>query len=123
MSSASKGEVKKKTAEAEERLKEQFAPVALRRATPPCYLLLEESGSCQHEDLFTTMAELCGTYKSDRALLNRESKVGKWTMRICNFMVDHLGEWDLIWYNSDNLQRSCEHGPPSFHHRTSRQVV
>lgn len=43
-----------------------------------------------------TMAESCGTYKSDRALLNRESNVGKWTMRICNFMVDHLGEWDLI---------------------------
>ena len=29
-------------------------------------------------------------------------KPGQWTMRICDFMVDHLGEWDL------NLgQNSC----------------
>ena len=38
--------------------------------------------------------------------MNGESNIGKWTMRICDFMVDHLGEWDLIVCNSDNLSRS-----------------
>ena len=23
--------------------------------------------------------------------------LGKWTMRVCDFMVDHLGEWDSWW--------------------------
>eukprot|EP00928_Gymnodinium_smaydae_P089147 TRINITY_DN73148_c0_g1_i1.p1 TRINITY_DN73148_c0_g1~~TRINITY_DN73148_c0_g1_i1.p1 ORF type:complete len:927 (-),score=122.21 TRINITY_DN73148_c0_g1_i1:98-2878(-) len=32
-----------------------------------------------------------------------ESNIGKWTMRLCDFMVDHVGEWDLIVCNSDNL--------------------
>ena len=27
--------------------------------------------------------------------LNGESNLGKWTMRFCDFMVDHLGQWDL----------------------------
>mmetsp|Transcript_40343 Transcript_40343/g.94826 ORF Transcript_40343/g.94826 Transcript_40343/m.94826 type:complete len:894 (+) Transcript_40343:102-2783(+) len=42
--------------------------------------------------------------------LNGESNIGKWTMRFCDFMVDHLGEWDLIACNSDNLSRSFSHG-------------
>lgn len=42
--------------------------------------------------------------------MNGESNLGKWTMRICDFMVDHLGEWDLIVCNSDNLSRSFRHG-------------
>ena len=42
--------------------------------------------------------------------MNGESNIGKWTMRICDFMVDHLGEWDLIVCNSDNLDRSFQHG-------------
>lgn len=25
--------------------------------------------------------------------MNGESNLGQWTMRICDFMVDHLGEW------------------------------
>ena len=28
--------------------------------------------------------------------LNGESNLGKWTMRFCDFMVDHLGQWDLV---------------------------
>ena len=39
-----------------------------------------------------------------------ESNIGKWTMRLCDFMVDHLGEWDLIVCNSDNLNRSFTYG-------------
>mmetsp|Transcript_56442 Transcript_56442/g.175098 ORF Transcript_56442/g.175098 Transcript_56442/m.175098 type:complete len:880 (-) Transcript_56442:72-2711(-) len=42
--------------------------------------------------------------------MNGESNMGKWTMRICDFMVDHLGEWDLIVCNSDNMDRSFRHG-------------
>ncbi|CAJ1379214.1 unnamed protein product [Effrenium voratum] len=42
--------------------------------------------------------------------MNGESNIGKWTMRLCDFMVDHLGEWDLIVCNSDNLDRSFQHG-------------
>eukprot|EP00434_Breviolum_minutum_P036229 symbB.v1.2.032095.t1/scaffold3754.1/size70833/6 len=42
--------------------------------------------------------------------MNGESNLGKWTMRVCDFMVDHLGEWDLIVCNSDNLSRSFRHG-------------
>ena len=58
-----------------------------------------------------TMAELCGTYKSDRALLNRESNVGKWTMRICNFMVDHLGELVLVsaCFSKEELAAQAAH--------------
>eukprot|EP00971_Amphidinium_carterae_P061095 1208956-Amphidinium_carterae.1 len=40
--------------------------------------------------------------------MNGESDMGKWTMRICDFMVDHLGEWDLIVCNSDNLKWSFQ---------------
>eukprot|EP00971_Amphidinium_carterae_P061096 1208957-Amphidinium_carterae.1 len=40
--------------------------------------------------------------------MNGESDIGKWTMRICDFMVDHLGEWDLIVCNSDNLKWSFQ---------------
>lgn len=36
-------------------------------------------------------------------LMNGESNIGMWTMRLCDFMVDHLGEWDLLVCNSDNL--------------------
>lgn len=36
-------------------------------------------------------------------LMLGESNLGQWTMRICDFMVDHLQEWDLIVCNSDNL--------------------
>mmetsp|Transcript_53912 Transcript_53912/g.128407 ORF Transcript_53912/g.128407 Transcript_53912/m.128407 type:complete len:891 (+) Transcript_53912:55-2727(+) len=42
--------------------------------------------------------------------LNGESNIGKWTMRFCDFMVDHLGEWDLLTCNSDNLGREFKHG-------------
>ena len=38
--------------------------------------------------------------------MNGESNMGRWTMRLCDFMVDHLGEWDLIVCNSDNMGRS-----------------
>ena len=36
-------------------------------------------------------------------LMLGESNLGQWTMRMCDFMVDHLQEWDLIVCNSDNL--------------------
>ncbi|CAE7459342.1 pme-5, partial [Symbiodinium natans] len=42
--------------------------------------------------------------------MNGESNIGQWTMRLCDYMVDHLGEWDLIVCNSDNLSTSFQHG-------------
>merc|ERR1711870_134929 len=35
--------------------------------------------------------------------LNGASNVGTWTMRLCDFMVNHIGEWDMIACNSDNV--------------------
>lgn len=29
-------------------------------------------------------------------LLSGESNMGKWAMRFCDFMVDHIGEWELV---------------------------
>jgi len=54
----------------------------------------------------------CEKHESGRyeGFMNGESNLGKWTMRICDFMVDHLGEWDLLVCNSDNLSRSFRHG-------------
>ena len=36
---------------------------------------------------------------------NGECDIGKWTMRLCDFLVDQVGEWDLVVCNSDNLSR------------------
>eukprot|EP00931_Biecheleriopsis_adriatica_P116494 TRINITY_DN92132_c0_g1_i1.p1 TRINITY_DN92132_c0_g1~~TRINITY_DN92132_c0_g1_i1.p1 ORF type:complete len:924 (-),score=158.27 TRINITY_DN92132_c0_g1_i1:133-2904(-) len=35
--------------------------------------------------------------------LNGESNFGRYTMRLCDFMVDHLGEWDLIVCNGNSI--------------------
>ncbi|CAE7362126.1 Tnks [Symbiodinium pilosum] len=35
--------------------------------------------------------------------LNGESNFGRYTMRLCDFMVDHLGEWDLIVCNGNSV--------------------
>ncbi|OLP89094.1 Poly(ADP-ribose) polymerase pme-5 [Symbiodinium microadriaticum] len=35
-------------------------------------------------------------------MVNGESDLGKWAMRFCDFMVDHVGAWDLVTCNSDN---------------------
>ena len=42
--------------------------------------------------------------------MNGESNLGQWTMRLCDYMVDQVGEWDLIVCNSDNLSTSFRHG-------------
>lgn len=38
-------------------------------------------------------AELREKRLKQNASMNGESNLGQWTMRICDFMVDHLGEW------------------------------
>ena len=38
-------------------------------------------------------AELREKRLRQNASMNGESNLGQWTMRICDFMVDHLGEW------------------------------
>lgn len=35
--------------------------------------------------------------------LNGESNFGKYTMRLCDFMVDHVGEWELIVCNGNSI--------------------
>jgi len=35
--------------------------------------------------------------------LNGESNFGRYTMRLCDFMVDHVGEWDLIVCNGNSI--------------------
>ena len=40
--------------------------------------------------------------KQRDGFMNGESNIGQWTMRLCDYMVDHVGEWDLIVCNSDN---------------------
>jgi len=35
--------------------------------------------------------------------LNGESNFGRYTMRLCDFMVDHLGEWDLVVCNGNSI--------------------
>ena len=39
-----------------------------------------------------------------------ESDLGQWTMRLCDYMVDQVGEWDLILCNSDILNEYFSHG-------------
>jgi len=36
---------------------------------------------------------------------NGETNLGKWTMRLCDYLVDQVNEWDLIVCNSDNLDK------------------
>ena len=43
-------------------------------------------------------------------LMNGESNIGQWTMRMCDYMVDQVAEWDLIVCNSDNLSQNFQHG-------------
>ena len=38
--------------------------------------------------------------------LRCDGYTNRWTMRLCDFMVDHLGQWDLIVCNSDNMAKS-----------------
>ncbi|CAE7203557.1 tank-1 [Symbiodinium sp. CCMP2592] len=42
--------------------------------------------------------------ESCMGMVNGESDLGKWTMRLCDLMVDHVGEWDLVTCNSDNAE-------------------
>merc|ERR1740117_1308585 len=35
--------------------------------------------------------------------LNGESNFGRYTMRLCDFMVDHVGEWDLVVCNGNSI--------------------
>eukprot|EP00929_Paragymnodinium_shiwhaense_P104730 TRINITY_DN69407_c0_g1_i1.p1 TRINITY_DN69407_c0_g1~~TRINITY_DN69407_c0_g1_i1.p1 ORF type:complete len:1073 (+),score=153.34 TRINITY_DN69407_c0_g1_i1:162-3380(+) len=39
-----------------------------------------------------------------------ENNLGKFTMRLCDFMVDHLGEWDLIVCNGNSAERAWMFG-------------
>ena len=43
---------------------------------------------------------------SRNGLLNGESNFGRYTMRLCDFMVDHVGEWDLLVCNGDSLDQN-----------------
>ena len=47
-----------------------------------------------------------GSYSPLGGFLRGESSMGKWSTRLCDFMVDHLGEWELIAYNSCNPGRA-----------------
>lgn len=49
------------------------------------------------------LKDACTEPKRWDGRLNGESNIGKWTMRLCDFMVDHIGEWDMIACNSDNV--------------------
>lgn len=50
--------------------------------------------------------------------MNGESNIGQWTMRLCDFMVDHLGEWDMVTCDSDNVDWSFY-----WHHRGKERVT
>eukprot|EP00931_Biecheleriopsis_adriatica_P068054 TRINITY_DN4208_c1_g1_i1.p1 TRINITY_DN4208_c1_g1~~TRINITY_DN4208_c1_g1_i1.p1 ORF type:complete len:1010 (-),score=193.29 TRINITY_DN4208_c1_g1_i1:196-3195(-) len=39
-----------------------------------------------------------------------ECNIGKYTMRLCDFLVDHLGEWDLIVCNGNAAERGWKFG-------------
>eukprot|EP00927_Polykrikos_kofoidii_P066406 TRINITY_DN62006_c0_g1_i1.p1 TRINITY_DN62006_c0_g1~~TRINITY_DN62006_c0_g1_i1.p1 ORF type:complete len:1025 (-),score=129.32 TRINITY_DN62006_c0_g1_i1:206-3280(-) len=39
-----------------------------------------------------------------------ENNFGKYTMRLCDFLVDHLGEWDLIVCNGNAAERAWMFG-------------
>merc|ERR1719329_1895950 len=39
-----------------------------------------------------------------------ESNFGKYTMRLCDFMVDHVGEWELIVCNGNSVDSYFEYG-------------
>merc|ERR1719210_424102 len=47
----------------------------------------------------TTNPEVDGYYLG-------ENNIGMYTMRLCDFMVDHVGEWDLIVCNGNTLERA-----------------
>eukprot|EP00439_Symbiodinium_sp_Y106_P059610 s2345_g8.t1 len=46
--------------------------------------------------------------------LNGESNFGRYTMRLCDFMVDHLGEWDLIVCNGNSVDTIFRYGKDLF---------
>ena len=39
-----------------------------------------------------------------------ESNFGRYTMRLCDYMVDHLGEWDLLVCNGNSVTSLCQSG-------------
>ncbi|CAE8600840.1 unnamed protein product [Polarella glacialis] len=48
----------------------------------------------------------CSTSSHDRrynGYLNGESNFGRYCMRLCDFMVDHVGTWDLVVCNGNSL--------------------
>ena len=64
------------------------------------------------DKLYTTPAfrlkECCLVPVVKDGYCNGECNLGQWTMRLCDFLVDQVGEWDLVVCNSDNLHRIFE---------------
>jgi len=54
--------------------------------------------------------------------LNGESNIGKWTMRLVDFIVDHVGTWDMIACNSDNVDWNYRIGKDSYSSVTGREM-
>lgn len=64
-----------------------------------------------------------------------ENNIGMYTMRLCDFLVDHLGEWDLVVCNGNVLERQwkvdrdraismvCREQQLVFRHRGGRRNV
>ena len=72
--------------------------------TPPhCDKLYQFNGFELHASEVSEQARWEGCMKG-------ESNIGQWTMRLCDYMVDQVCEWDLIVCNSDNLSSSFQHG-------------
>jgi len=66
---------------------------------------------CSYSTRKFRVKERCNNFSArHEGMLNGESNIGKWTMRLCDFMVDHVGEWDLVVCNSDNACRTFHHG-------------
>ena len=46
--------------------------------------------------------------------LPRAAQATRYTMRLCDFMVDHLGEWDLIVCNGNSVDTIFRYGKDLF---------
>mmetsp|Transcript_39516 Transcript_39516/g.91251 ORF Transcript_39516/g.91251 Transcript_39516/m.91251 type:complete len:629 (-) Transcript_39516:206-2092(-) len=74
--------------------------VFVQQAAPYCDLVY----TCNNIRLKPSSTAEGAPWCDHPMFMNGESNIGKWTMRICDFMVDHLGEWDLIVCDSNNLE-------------------
>lgn len=67
------------------------------------------------------LREASTTWHTRNGRLNGESNFGRYTMRLCDFMVDHLGEWDLIVCNGNSVDTIFRYGKDSTMSVTGRE--